>query len=346
MDSVIYKLSESRSAFSCTVVTPEHSAVSICNSKLETYRILQNSVKTPKIYARSEDVDKFPVYLKPDVGYGGRRHRLCSDREAVESYIRENPDCIILEYLPGQEYTIDCFTRSDGRLLLVEPRERNRIVNGISASSEAFAGERFEFEEIANSINSLLRMRGAWFFQAKRDYQGRLTLMEVACRIAGSSGVNRLSGINLPLLTLFDFSDTLVRLPNGNKTEYRAHRALEYKAIVDVNYASVYVDLDDCLIIENSLNITLVTFLFQAAASGKRIVLITRSSRPVRPVLSNYRISELFDEIIHLVNGEKKSRYISRDSIFVDDSFEEREEVLMALNIPVYAPDALSFFTR
>ena len=55
-----------------------------------------------------------------------------------------------------------------------------------------------EASAAARTISRHLGMRGAWFCQFKRDVEGRLTLLEVAPRIAGASGINRTElGVNL-----------------------------------------------------------------------------------------------------------------------------------------------------
>jgi hypothetical protein len=346
MDSVLFEASAERARLPCAVVAPEHETVAVCHSKTRTYETLRGVVATPRQFRSAAEVEEFPVYLKPDVGYGTRRNLTAVSAEQVADHLAQHPDSIILEYLPGQEYTVDCFTSGDGRLRYVEPRERAHIINGISGHAAPFTEDRGEFETIAARIGGALSFRGAWFFQVRRRAGGELTLLEVACRVAGSSGVNRLRGVNLPLLTLFDFAGAAVEFPAPAPFAYRAYRSLDYKAVAELDYDTVFIDLDDCLIVEGKVNVTALAFLFQELNRGKRLVLVTRSAEAVRPVLGRFRVADLFDEVIHITDGGPKSRHLRAGAIFIDDSFAERQEVARSLGIPVFAPDALHFLTR
>jgi hypothetical protein len=59
---------------------------------------------------------------------------------------------------------------------------------------------------LANKINKKLHFRGVWFFQVKENINGDLSLLEIAPRVAGTMALSRLKGVNLPLMSLFDFS--------------------------------------------------------------------------------------------------------------------------------------------
>lgn len=122
-------------------------------------------------------------------------------------YLKKDPTLLILDYLPGKEYTIDCFTDRHGVLRFVGPhRERARILNGISVNS--FPVKDPVFSNMAEVINKNLKLRGVWFFQVKEAKDGELGLMEIAPRVGGTMGLTRNMGVNLPLLTILDAMDT------------------------------------------------------------------------------------------------------------------------------------------
>ena len=73
-----------------------------------------------------------------------------------------------------------------------------------------------DFETLAGRINEALEMRGAWFFQVKENSQRKLVLLEIAPRIAGSMGLVRNQGVNLPLLSLYDAADLDVVISSNN----------------------------------------------------------------------------------------------------------------------------------
>src|SRR5690606_20587249 len=115
----------------------------------------------------------------------------------------DNTDIIFVEYLPGKEYTIDCFTNRHGELLFSGARERAEVKMGISFKSIEIELTK-EIKLIAQRINDKLNFRGLWFFQLKEDRNGDLKLLEVSTRTAGTMGFFRHKGVNLPLFSVFD----------------------------------------------------------------------------------------------------------------------------------------------
>jgi len=220
-------------------------------------------------------------------------------------------------------------------------RRRNRISNGISVNtspSDQFANE---FGIWAGAINEALRPRGAWFYQVKLDANAEPRLLEVATRLAGSSSIFRCMGVNFALLTAFDaFNQDVTIAPNSYHIEL--DRALDNRYKLAVDYSHVFVDLDDCLILRGRINHQLIGFLYKALSEGKGITLLTRHHRHPDITLRQLRIAELFDRVIHLDEGARKSDYIDRsDAIFVDDSFAERTEVSRRTGIQVFSPDMI-----
>jgi hypothetical protein len=312
-------------------------------SKEKTYEYFKNVIATPKVYNNSNDVAEYPVFLKPKIGYGSRGTRKANNKEQLEVHLAEWPDCIILEYLPGDEYTVDCFTNSKGKLLFCGPRIRKRISNGISVNTTTIVDNDIKeaISELAHQINNSMPINGAWFFQLKKDKNQNLTLMEVAARMGGSSGLFRAKGINFALMSVWNALGNEVNII-CNSYETEMDRALTLKFKTNVFYDKVYVDLDDNLIINNEINTELIAFLYQAFNEKKRLILISRHKDKLPETLLKYRITNLFDEIIHLQNNENKAHHITAEnSILIDDSFAERFSVNSTLGIPVFAPDAV-----
>ena len=48
---------------------------------------------------------------------------------------RSFPELLISEYLPGEEYSVDCLAKK-GEAILVVPRVRKKTINGISVQGE------------------------------------------------------------------------------------------------------------------------------------------------------------------------------------------------------------------
>jgi hypothetical protein len=328
MDGVLYKFTEYRELLNCTLIAPNIDTAIITRSKKKTYNFLKESIKVPQIFDFNDSHLKYPLFAKPDVGQGSNNTQLIRNRRDLEYYIRENgtEGVLLLEYLPGSEYTIDCFTNDEGELVYAGGRSRKRVKNGISVN--AVEEKNTEFLRIAEIINSKIQQKGGWFFQLKKDSHGELSLLEVASRIAGTSSFTRNLGVNLPLLTLHLFNGNTIDSVLINNYHMELDRALYNKFTNDIKYCHVYLDYDDTLIVNGKVNTQIIAFLYQCINEHIPISLITKHEGNLEEELKLYRLTDLFDEIIHIKAGEEKYSFIkAKDSIFIDDSYEERLKV-------------------
>lgn len=339
LDSVISVLKTNEESLGCKVIAPDPLTTEICLSKSLTYKALENVVRVPKMYT-VECSFNYPIFKKPDKGYGSRGAHIVTSEEDLKYHISKDPEAVLLEYLPGKEYTIDCFTNSKGELLFVGPRERKRISNGISVNTKTLQLSN-QFKQFAEQINSTLRFNGAWFFQLKESINNELVLLEVAARFGGSSGIFRAKGVNFSILTLFNAFGLPVTI-ELNENEVEMDRALNNLYRLNINFQHAYIDLDDTLILNGSVNSTLVSLIFKLLNEKKSIRLITKHTGDLSATLRKYRIDNLFDEVIHLNQRMNKWEYIKyKNSIFIDDSFAERMDVKRRLGIPVFGTDMI-----
>lgn len=349
MDSVIELLKNNEDLLGCKVVSSPIETTQICLSKSKTYKVLENIVKVPKTYTVNELVKAggpFPVFAKPDIGYGSRGAKKISSVEDLKAHLAMYPSCILSEFLPGKEYTVDCFTNSNGKLLFAAARERCRIMNGISVNTKPVKENAEEFMDFAQKINETIKFQGAWFYQVKRDANGKLTLLEVASRFGGSSSLFRAQGINFALMSLFDAFDIPVSILR-NGYDVVMDRALDNKYKLDLKYSEVFVDFDDCIYLEKKfVNEALMAFLYRCVNKGIKVTLLSRHDDEklgkLDELLDKLRIRQVFDRIIHLNPSQKKIDSIDNtDSIFIDDSFAERKAVADKFNIPVFSLDMI-----
>ena len=337
-DSALLRFSEERNALHAKVVASARETVGICRSKTRTYRFLSGAPYLPAFYGSPDEIPGYPVFIKPAVGQGSQGARIIRDRSHLEEALSEGQEYTICEYLPGEELTVDCFTDRHGSLLVVSPRSRERIRAGIAVRSRNLPLTE-ELQSIAEDINRRLSFNGAWFFQVKKNAAGQFRLLEIAPRIAGTMGLTRNLGINMPLLTLYNFWGIDVSLI-PNREDLLLDRAFISRFRTDLSYSSVYVDFDDTLIVRGKVNAFLMMFLYQAFNQGKRLCLLTRHSTDIFSDLEKACIpASLFSEIIRLDEAGAKTDYIAPDSIFIDDSFSERKRVRDALGIPVFDLD-------
>jgi len=339
-DSVVLKLAQNADNINAKIITSPLETCQIARSKIKTYQALKNIIDVPKFYQITDLDVEFPVFVKPNIGQGSKGAKKINTRDELELACKKNNDLVICEYLCGEEYTIDCFTNQKGELVFSQGRVRNRISNGIAVNSKPVYDHRFQ--DIASKINSALSFKGMWFYQLKENQNGDLILLEIAPRIAGTMGLYRGLGINFVQLALFDamgYNTDLIL----NKFDIELDRAFFARYKLDIDYEYAYMDFDDTILLNNSINTDAVKFIYQALNQNKKIILITKHQADIYKTLQDYRLDKnLFFEIIALGKDEKKSDYIKYASaIFIDDSFAERKQVLETKQIPVFSIDAI-----
>lgn len=341
-DSVLKRLADfSKENF--FLVNGHSQTASLARSKRQTYSLFKDFDWCPVVYDGPQSDIKWPVIMKPDTGQGAQGVHRVDNIENLNALLKTEKDSVIVEYLPGQEITVDCFTNWKNELIYVGPRTRERVRAGITMKS-SFIHDVSVISDIAQSINENVEMRGPWFFQLKKDVSNNWKLLEISCRIAGTMVAQRVKGVNLPLLAVQDFMERdVICLENPYVSEIE--RRIITKSIIDYDYQYVYVDLDDTLIVNNKVCVPVISFIYQSVNSGKKVVLISRHEYKINETLEKYAIScDLFDSIIHIEDKSLKSNYIISPAIFIDNYFSERYEVFRSLNIPCFDVDAVEFF--
>jgi len=346
-DTVSLFFAENRGKINAKIVAPDEQTARICREKDRTYKLFSDLDFVPKVYANVDSVPKsdLPVFLKPKVGEGGKNTCKCDSLEDVRNVLKKNGDQFLLtEFLPGEELTVDCFTDRARKLRFIGPRFRNRVNMGISFNSTRCPVTE-EIALIANTINSRMNFRGVWYFQVKKDKNNKLKLLEVSCRTSGTMVFYRMLGINFALLSIYDAFDYDIEIL-FNDIEIELDRCLKNRFRLTLEFDTVYIDFDDVIIINNKINDLAMQFIYQMLNRGKKIILITKHEVNLSDSLVKYRISPgLFDSIIHLNLSEEKYECINcKNSIFIDNSFRERQKVHEKLGIPVFDVDAIEGF--
>ncbi len=338
-DEVCVFLSNHIEDIKAKVVVTDSITTNICRSKKETYNYFSKEFFVPAVFNSVEEVNRYPVFVKPAIGQGSKGAKKIDSQKELIAALTYDSTLVITEYLPGMEYTVDCFTDQLGELRVVKLRNRERIRAGISVRSRELAVDR-QVKIIAERINQSLTFRGAWFFQLKKSEKGEYRLMEISPRIPGTMGLSRNLGINFPLLTLFVFWGYNVSIID-NGYNIILDRAFYSSYKIDIEYSHIYIDFDDTIICSQNVNVDVMRYLYQAINAGKKVHLLSKHIGNIHDELKKYRISEeLFEDIKVISTDDEKFKYImERDSIFIDDSFSERKKISKILGIPVFDVD-------
>lgn len=214
------------------VICSDESALEIANNKALLYQFLRsNSILVPDFvvvnsvaeFQRAVKKLGYPankVTFKPAVSNGSRGFRVIDDKankahllwnekpnntyityKEISDILRQQmpKDLLVSEYLPGEEYSVDCLA-NHGKCLLAIPRLRSKILNGISVGGE-FVNNK-EIVAYSRQIIEAIGLHGNIGIQVKRATDGRFKILEINPRVQGTIVTNLAAGANLPLMAV------------------------------------------------------------------------------------------------------------------------------------------------
>ena len=185
-----------------------------CNIPVPKIRLV-TSLKEFNIALEQLDYPEKPIVCKPTIGSGMRGFRILMEdidkynawinEKPYNAYISKNemidllnnhnfPELILMEYLPGDEYSVDALTLN-GRSYATIPRLRAQIRNGITFHGIVEKNENII--EYSNRLIDRLKLNYAIGFQFKKDKQGIPKLIECNPRIQGTMILSTLAKCNI-----------------------------------------------------------------------------------------------------------------------------------------------------
>jgi len=160
-----------------------------------------------------------PVVVKPCIAGGSRGFRILdAQAETLDSFLSRKPEAVsttlealcrilepanpfptlvVMEYLPGKEYSVDLLA-DRGESLIVVPRSRDRIKQGISVRGTVERNE--ELIEMSNQVCRALGLSFNLNMQFRYAANGVPKLIEINPRLAGTVIMCVGAGVNLPYL--------------------------------------------------------------------------------------------------------------------------------------------------
>lgn len=331
-DHVAYVLRGCRTIGPARIVSHSEDFLETVRSKRRTYDRLKDVTETPEVFSFSGlDRHDFPIFAKPDQGQGSRDAVLVQSHAQLRAlqgrtslHPTSEPDFLLCEYIDGPEISVDCFSDLSGNLLFAGARERGVIRAGISVHT--WPTLQPGVQERVKRISDALRPNGAWFVQFKlRDDVP--VLLEVGPRIAGSSGMWRLNGVNLAEMALHQALGRQVVAPTVNSMVGSVRQLGIAPAGLQVP-PEICFDFDDVIAVPAGINGYALALAAAARSCGIRTIVVSRHAGNLLNRLKDAHASDLFDGITHIRDGSAKSAYISPGAWYFDDSFAERQAVL------------------
>lgn len=350
--------------FSIDVVLPTHDTVAVALTRLadqihagivcspyETARIAENKRLTaealidatyyPRFYDSPELVKDYPVFLKPFIGAGSRNTYLAKNQKELEQILESNRDMLICEYLPGEEYTVGCFTNREGRLLFAGACTRERILNGRAYHNQQ-AEDQKEFMQIAEDLNKRFVFRGSWFFQVKEDRKGQLKLLEFSVRQIGEMALYRQLGVNFAALSVYDVMGRDVEIL-VNDLDLRLDLRFSNCYAFPYEYEWAWLDAEAFIDGDGQIDPETIRFAYQLLGAGKKLVLVLFEGETPIQWLGRYPIHR--DLFFQIIPGSSENKWIyamqGKSGIFISPGMERKKLVKETLGIPVFDLDGM-----
>lgn len=184
-------------------------SLEIANDKRKTAEFFKKiGIFSPEIF-EFEQVKKFPVFIKPYDGSASKFVYKADNKRELEVFYKMVPNPIILQFIDGQEYTIDCLCDFEGRVLNIIPRKRLEVVGGISIKSivDLDQGIISDTKKILESIDTI----GPITVQMIKSRDGNY-FTELNLRFGGGAMLGIASGGN--------FVSKIIEMFNGRKFDF------------------------------------------------------------------------------------------------------------------------------
>ncbi len=231
-------------------------SVLIANNKLLTYRKLrEKGIPVPNFYAVRSVSDfiegckvlGYPeksVCLKIVNGSGSRGVRIIDSKKSrYQIFVHEKPnsfytsyddmleilkepkelvEMMLVDYMPGNEYTVDLLAQN-GEVLYMVGREN--IVSLMSIAQESILVQNEHAYKVSRDVVKVLQMDGNIGIDFMKDENGTPVLMDINPRLTATVSLAAIGGINLPYLRI----KQLLREPLPKcKIEYGTHLKRRY----------------------------------------------------------------------------------------------------------------------
>lgn len=188
----------------CTALVPSSRVVRICQDKRQTFRFLkEHGFDTP--YTMTDSVAKilkrrphnYPYFLKPWDGHASRSSMKVHNWEELAFYAKRIPNCMVQEFINGQEHTVDVLTDCQGKVRCVVPRLRIETRSG-----EVSKGMTVKHHAIIEQSKLLIETLGVGLgvttIQCFLTGHDRIKFIEINPRFGGGVPLSIKAGADFP----------------------------------------------------------------------------------------------------------------------------------------------------
>ncbi|WP_244834809.1 ATP-grasp domain-containing protein [Clostridium sp. BJN0001] len=209
------KLSEARKEFKnigTLLLLSSKEILDICKDKKKTYTFFKNSdIKLPKVYNDEEieglihnnNFDKLKFIIKPRDGMGSSSVFKAENKTELIFFKNYVKNCIVQEFISGDEYTVDVLVDFKGNPIYIVPRKRIEIRSGEVVKSATIKDKQI-IDMTLKVIKKLNELRdkdevssvGPLTIQFIKTFDQKLFLLEINPRFGGGVPLSFEAGAN------------------------------------------------------------------------------------------------------------------------------------------------------
>jgi len=199
------------------IISP-YSTFELLNNKKKAYKKLKEiGLDVPEIYESIDNIAKFPVFTKPEIGSGSKDSFILNDIEECKFILSKYKNNFLMEYISGIEYTIDCIFSKNGDFISYNQRIREKTLGGaVVITKNNFD---VDFKEEIVKISNVFKIKGPCNFQF--FYNGeRKVLVDINLRFAsGGLPLSIESNVKIVEIMIRDMLDMEI-----DKKDYQSDR--------------------------------------------------------------------------------------------------------------------------
>ncbi|MDK0613777.1 ATP-grasp domain-containing protein [Clostridium perfringens] len=163
--SLLAKNKEKFKEIGVELIGSDYETTELCFDKYEFFKFLnENNFKCAKTYISLEDFKKdyndgkisFPVFIKPRTGSASLGVNKVDFMEHLELLYKLFPDMIIQEFIPGQEYGVDCYIDLvSSEVISIFAKKKIRMRSGETDKAVSIKNEKLfnVIEELVRKLN-------------------------------------------------------------------------------------------------------------------------------------------------------------------------------------------------
>lgn len=182
------------------LVSPYETHLKLDNKRIAHENLRQAGLPVPKLAEAPGPEILYPVFMKPNVGSGGKKAHVVESEALHREYARLYPNHSFYQLIQGTEYTVDCMFDAGGHLLAYNQRTRLKDMGGAVIITQ----NNYDFD----ILPYLRRLENAFVFKGCVNFQYILAgdvpyFIDVNLRYAsGGLPLSVTSGVDVPRILL------------------------------------------------------------------------------------------------------------------------------------------------